>query len=65
MIKLHITFENTDKDAEDTMVSAKFKEFDQIFPWLKKIEVLNNDKTIKNTPGFIIPKGDKNVDSTA
>lgn len=53
MIKLHITFENRDKEAEDTVVSAKFKDFDDIHKWLDKISLLNEDNKLKRTPGFI------------
>ena len=57
MIKLHITFENKDKEAEDIVVSAKFKNFDNIHKWLDKISALNEDNKLKRTPGFI-QKGD-------
>lgn len=53
MIKLHITFENTDKDAEDTMVSAKFGNFDDIYPWLDKVKALNEDENLTKTVGFL------------
>jgi len=57
MIKLHITFENDDKEAENIVVSAKFKNFDNIHKWLDKISALNEDNKLKRTPGFI-QKGD-------
>lgn len=53
MIKLHITFENRDKEAEDTVVSAKFKNFDDIHKWLDRISILNEDNKLKRIPGFI------------
>ena len=67
MIRLQITFENKDKDAEDTTVSAKFKQFEDIIPWLNKVETLNEDETLKKPLGFILidRKEKTNVDSPA
>ena len=66
MIKLLITFENIDKEAEDTTVSARFKEFDDILPWLDKVKVLNEDENLVKTAGFIKPRKEiTNVDSPA
>ena len=65
MIKLHITFENKNKDAEaeDTVVSAKFNNMNDIHKWLDRISGLNEDSKLKRTPGFITQKGETNVDS--
>jgi hypothetical protein len=59
MIKLLITFENIDKEAEDTTVSARFKEFDDILPWLNKVKVLNEDENLVKTAGFIKTRTEK------
>ena len=53
MIKLSITFENKDKEAENTTVSAKFKDFDSIYPWLEKVSTLNDDENLSRDIGFI------------
>jgi hypothetical protein len=53
MIKIHITFENKDKEAEDTMVSANFVNFEDIQPWLDKVKVLNDDENLTKTVGFL------------
>jgi hypothetical protein len=60
MIKVTVTFENKDKDAEDTIVQAKFGDFDDIPVWLEKIKHLNEDDTLKKEIGFFAKhkKGD-------
>ena len=65
MIKLLITFENIDKEAEDTTVSARFKEFEDIFPWLEKVKSLNEDENLVKTAGFISNKRKEKTDGNS
>jgi hypothetical protein len=53
MITVTVKFDNKDKKAEGTTVSAKFKEFKDIQPWMDKVEALNDDKALKNEMGFL------------
>ena len=52
-IKVTVKFENKDKDAEDTIVSAYFEEFEKISEWLDKIKDLNEEKKLKHPMGFL------------
>jgi hypothetical protein len=62
MIKVIVEFENKEKEAEDTKVSARFKKFEDILPWLSKIESLHEKDKIKNTCGFLLKKECKGDD---
>jgi hypothetical protein len=53
MIKLHLTFENIDKKVEDTQISGKFQNMDDVHKWLDKVSFLNEDIELKRTAGFI------------
>jgi len=53
MITVTVKFDNKDKDAEGTTVSAKFKAFGDIHPWMDKVEALNDDEILKNELGFL------------
>ena len=65
MIKLHLTFENIDKKTEDTQISAKFQNMDDVHKWLDKVSFLNEDIELKQAPGFISRKEKTNVNSPA
>lgn len=65
MIKITVKFENKDKDAEDTIISAYFDKFEKIHEWVDKIKVLNEEKTMKQPMGFLTKCrkcGQKNCD---
>ena len=67
MISITLKFDNRDKDAESTTVSAKFKKFEDIHKWLDKVEALNDDECLQNECGFLAnykKKETKNGDSS-
>jgi SET domain-containing protein len=52
MIKVTVTIENKDEDAEDSTHTAKFKDFDKIPDWLEKVKAFN-EEDIKPAMGFL------------
>ena len=62
MITVTVKFDNKDKSAEDTTVSAKFQDFKDVRPWIDKVEALNDDGTLKNEMGFLANKKPKETE---